>query len=294
MNKEKTQGILLLALGHPNYGSMAANLAMSIKCNGKTNIALAYGGNALSHLDKSRLDLFDQLIEVPKKYYTNKEGFEEFIKAKVYLYELSPFDETIFLDADMISTNGKSFNDLFKELESVDFTMQNRGSKDINETFPNLYSFWMNVDDMKKAYQFTDGKYYQLASEFIYFKKAERVESLFDDAIEAYENPKLKFIKFAGGIADEAVFSIAMIQNNLYPHADNFCPIYWHQAEKKNLQSSLLNSLYYGYSLGGSHSSEKEKKVYDNYVQFFCNKSGLQNQYKAKSKASFNPDRQLI
>jgi hypothetical protein len=65
------QGILLLALGQPHYGNYAANLAMSIKFNlPEMPIALLHDDTAIRHISgDKRIEVFDQLIQVPKEFY---------------------------------------------------------------------------------------------------------------------------------------------------------------------------------------------------------------------------------
>ena len=61
------RGILLLALGHPQYGRMAANLASAIFHNDRDMpIHLVYSGNALSHLTPYHLALLAALPNAPK------------------------------------------------------------------------------------------------------------------------------------------------------------------------------------------------------------------------------------
>ena len=128
MKKEK--GILLIALGHPIYGKMAAALAASIKATSQEiPIVLYCSEQSTSRLMEGEKKLFDQMLIMPEEYYITN-GVERFLKAKTFVYDLSPFDETIFLDVDMIWSPKKKPEDLFEELNNLDFTMCNEGYVD--------------------------------------------------------------------------------------------------------------------------------------------------------------------
>ena len=128
MKKEK--GILLIALGHPIYGKMAAALAASIKvAQTETPVVLYCNDKSVSRLMDGEKKLFDKMITMPEDYYIVN-GVEKYLKAKTHIYDLSPFDETIFLDVDMIWNPKKKPEDLFEELKNLNFTMCNEGYVD--------------------------------------------------------------------------------------------------------------------------------------------------------------------
>lgn len=113
-----SRGILLVALGAPEYGYMAANLAASIRhSDSEVNIHLVYAGKAISHFTAAHKALFSSMAECPAEYYTRgtrdegrgindpatdkQQQTTEYIKAKTHIYELTPYEETLFLDVDM-------------------------------------------------------------------------------------------------------------------------------------------------------------------------------------------------
>lgn len=295
-NKSETKGVLILALGHPYYGRLAAQLAMSIKSNTpEINISVVKTANSLNHCNADYLKYFDNIIDCPKEYYINNKGFEDFIKAKIYLYDLTPYDKTIYLDADIIWLQNKNINQLFDELNEAEFTIQNRGAFELgNGSLDNKLSWWCNVNDILPAYNIKKGTYYSLSSEFIYIKKADNLYKYFEKCKWVYNNIKIKHTKFAGGIPDELIFSIAMILTDYYPHKTYFVPIYWEQAEKRRLIGAELNNSFYGYSLGGKIVGDREKKIYNDIVQKYCNQNGLKHYFQAKDKVQWLPERQVI
>ena len=90
-----TQGYITLATGDRAYYEMAENLAASIRVMDPGRpIALAHDHDAVISPAASRL--FDHLIPLPKdtNYVT--------VTHKFKLFELSPFDRTMFVDADCL------------------------------------------------------------------------------------------------------------------------------------------------------------------------------------------------
>lgn len=293
-----TKGILLLACGHPNYGRMALNLAVSLKVTDpEIKIALAFSGSSLNHIGHYNLTPFiDEFIPVPYEAFT-REGKIEWIKAKTYMYDLSPFDETIFLDVDMIWHPIMQVSSLFDTFGKSDLTFQNRGFLDLKGAdLPKDYSMWADVNEIKKYYGFKSGKYYQLHSEFVFFRKCDKVAKFFEDAKFIYDHLLVKSFVFGGGIPDELPFGIAMIQNKLYPHTTPFTPVYWEVTEKRSMhrEPGKLYREFYAYSTGGSFHSKTMKIFYDNLAKFFFGKAGLQNPYILQNKRDYVPERQNL
>jgi len=266
--KEPTKGVIILALGHAYWGRWAYNLAMSLKYSSpETNITLLYADRGRDQV--SDTTLFDKILKVDPKYYLT-DGRTEYMKVKTALYKLSPYDETIYLDADTIWLNKKSISLLFDELKGIDFTMANRSWLNLEDEFINdKFGVWASPKYIKDYFKFKEGKFYNLSSEMIYFKKEKEVGKLFADAFKLFDEPLELNRLFNGGMPDELPFTISMIKNNLYPHIDNYTPIYWEAANSPplRLEASGLNP-YYGYSMGGHMSHPIMKKIYDNLVQY--------------------------
>jgi hypothetical protein len=287
--KEPTKGILIVALGHAYYGRMALNLALSLKFTSKLPIALAYNSSAITHIS-GHLDKFDKLIEVPEKYYTRKRN-TEYVKAKTHIYSLSPFDETIFLDADTLWLPKKSIDLLFTELENENLVIQSRGSVQLDQENLNKKSFWCDLKEYREVYG--GDKFYSLSSEFIYFKKNKENAKFFADAIKIYDNLKISHTMFAGGIPDELVFNISLLQNKITLTKDFYTPIYWEQAERKNMIPAQMHQQYFAYSVGGKMLSGTEKKFYDNLAKFYGTQFKVHH-FEIKNKMSYLPERTHI
>lgn len=284
-----SRGVLLLCLGNPYYGRYASQLCRSIKSvDPDIKVAVAYSENVFSHETQ---DPFDEKILVPKEYYYNG-GFPDYIKAKVYLYNLSPFNETIFLDADTIWLPNKKITTLFEDFKDVSFTISNRGREKLSEA-KDGFIHWASPIHIREQYGEV-GWLYNLASEFIYFRKSEEVENLFKEAQEIYDNPKIKFKKFATGLPDELAFLLAMIKTETYPHQAPFLPIYWEQFEKKSPKPQDLYQNYYAYSLGGNVNTPQQEQIYNNLANHYNAKFGVNGYFPAKNKLSWLPERKTL
>ena len=284
MQVNKKRGILIIAAGHPYYGKMAAALAATIKCKSTVSIHLAYAGSALKYLSGAELALFGSMAPIPGQFYTFN-GQQRFIKAKMYLYELSPFLETIFLDADMAMV--KDPLPLFDELKEYDITFSNHGSD-------GTQSIWADIEKVKETYQVQQEKFYSLHSEFIFFKKTKVARKFFTTAQHLYEKLKVPATTFAGAIPDELPPILACMLTKLYPHKDYYRPVFWQNSEKRMLHIYEIAREYYGYSMGSHTSPRHSISLYNTSVSAAYRKLGLQHAYTWKQKKSFLPERKNI
>lgn len=286
---EKTRGIVLIAAGSHVYGQLAFNCAMSIKqTDMDMKISLIWSGNGKLHLEKY-LAMFDQVIEIPKECIT-RNGLESLLRSKVCLYDLSPYDETIFIDADVILFPFKPISQIFELLKDVDITIGNRGKTDLN-TDPRL--IWAKPQDMLE--KFGDVTIYNLSSEFIYFKKCDKVKDFFDKAKAAFDNPGIEYTRFAGGPSDELAFQIAMIQTGIIPHQSPYLPFYWSPYQKTNKTlTELYKEDWYGYSIGGASLTPQQKNNYDTLAKVYAKAFGVKYPFLCKSKRELFTNRRDI
>lgn len=299
--KKLKRGIILACLDNPYYGNYAFQLALSIRHTSPTMpISLLCNDAGKGHLTEDKLAFFDKIIKVNHVAVTSK-GQSATLKFKMYLYDVSPYDETIYLDADTLFLPKKSIDQMFDVIpKDCNFTMQNRGCLDLKTATPeqlnSRFTIWANSQHVKDAYKFKEGLLYNLSSELIYFKKTKEVKALFDQAKKEYDNIKVKHENFNGGVPDELPFSIAMIKKGVYPHQDNWRPFYWEAFDKARLlhKPRDLYALYFGVSFGGNMQENFIKKFYHNLAQFYCNKFGVPSVFALKDKRTFLPNRHTI
>lgn len=282
--KKPNRGIVLIALGSPQYGRMAANLAASIRfADNGIAIHLVYSGSSITHLSPDHKKLFTSMAECPREYYL-KGGKEVYLKAKTCIYELSPFEETIMMDVDLIFCDSrKKASSLFEQLKNIEWTMQNRGYADLSkDILPSHFCQWCDINDVKKVYE-TTGRFYHLASEFIYFKRSDDNEKYFKLVRDIFDNPLIPGKLFNGDLPDEFAFDIASAILGKYPHQDNWVPIYWFAVDNKKLETNDIIKQYYGISIGGADvpnkflkgSSPSPAGLYDRISEFYSVRLGL-------------------
>ena len=285
------KGILLIALGNPLYGNLAYNLAMSIKARAQINgdpatfIALVHDNNSISHLNEAQRFHFDQKIICPPEYYQHN-GETHYLKSKLYIDKLTPFEQTIFLDADMVWSPYKNMVDLWKEFgNEMAFSIACREKKDNAGV-----SEWVKLEDINTIYGFTE--WMDLSSEVMYIDKTKQsCVQMFEDAREFYSHDYLNVRQFAGGKPDEPFFTLAMLKNSMLPHKQPFKPSYWEYAHGKTgsfIKDVDLWNTYYLLSIGGKAPSAKIESIYNNIMKYYAHHKGViyhkHTQYNNKGK----------
>lgn len=288
-----SRGIMIIACGHPFYGRMAFNLAASIKAAQRDMpVALLWAGDALNHLTGYNLsDVFDVVTEIPEHCYRH-EGRDKWIRTKVFMYDLSPFEETVFLDADTIWMPKRRPDDLFNELKDVEITFANYTRHDLTDLKPDA-KLWANLSEVKAAYGFTQGWYYAIQSEMVYFKRSERNADYFDKVKEVYDNPKVKTTVFAGFVPDEFAFSVAAVICGIEPHMTPYYPTFWGPVHKKVERETLFDR-HYVLSVGGSFQTDYVKSIYNALANVAFKKLGLRDYWKYYNKRSWLPERKQM
>lgn len=288
-----SRGVLLLAVGHPYYGNYAIQLARSINAiDPNIPVAVVQGEGALGHIHPNNYRHFSEIIEIPTEYiYTN--SIKDFLKAKTYLYNLSPFDKTIFIDADVIWCPQKPITQLFDLLDGKKFTMSNRGCNDIEKAHDG-FIHWAKPKDIMEKYDIKSGYLYNLASEFMYFEKCKEVKKLFKIAQEVFEKPKIEYKRFSFSMPDELAFEIATLKTGLYPHVAPFIPFYWEHFEKKRMVVRDIYDNFYGYSCGGNITEKMCADIYNSLANNANKKYGIKGYFPMKDKKSFLSERSHI
>lgn len=283
--------ILLIAGGHGEYGKLASNLIYSIRANSEVPIHVLTHGEAALYLP----DVSNMTTSIIPKEAMNVRGRENFFFTKTWIYDLTPFESTLFLDVDMVLF--KSIDPLLSELASIDWTIQNRAKLDLSENVDpkkekNHY-LWASYNEIKSKYK---GFLYSLHSECIWFKKSQENKEYFDLVKELYTNPPVTPRTFAGDVADELAFALACNILDKKPHLEPFVPVYWWMLDgkKDGYELQNLGSKYYGFSVGGNRFAKR--KIEDNYntlARTHCKKFGKQ-EYRLIPKYKVLKERQVM
>lgn len=153
-----TQGYLVLAQG--GYAHLAEKLAESIN-------ATQSNGLRLSIITDEPVDhsLFDRVIPLPQEDLA--EGQEWKIHNRVFFYDLTPYDETVILDADMLFLSDVSH--WWKLFESYDLLLTNKVM-----TYRNTL-----IKDSPYRKTFRANQLPDVYSAFTYFKKSQLAQEFF-------------------------------------------------------------------------------------------------------------------
>jgi hypothetical protein len=285
-----TTGILLIGIGHKNYGCMAANLAMSLRANGcDLPITLITQADTITRLDEDYKALFTEIKEIPPHCYTLNDNETCYIKAKAHMDELTPYDYTLFIDADVIMINNHKINEVIESLKGIDFAVKNSGFKNYDSDEITADSKqWANLLEVKDAFGFTTEKIWNVHSEFIWWKKG---HPLFAKWVENFENIRVKNIEFAGCIPDELPLWIAMCQLGVDCHQEMYHPTFWPMDSTKTMRLKDLTDDYCGVSIGGNRISEVQLTIYNNLVQIHALRMNMRYKFLQQPKRRWAPER---
>jgi len=286
-------GILLIAVGHGNYAKMACTLACSIRANGiELPIALVHDANTYRYITDEYRPFFNEFISIPDECITLGEK-TCYIKAKAHMYDLTPFDTTLFLDVDIVATNNGKLAEVIKELEGVNFAVKNSGMTTFASA-PAGHKQWAVLDEVREAYELdADAEVWNVHSEFIFWKQDHENRILFDAWRDNFTNIKVKPVEFGGCIPDELPLWIAMSQHKRKPHMTPYLPTYWPFDSKERLRLRDLTE-YAGVSIGGAVINEVQKNNYDLLAQIHGKRMNVRHVYKCENKKRWEATRHTI
>jgi hypothetical protein len=253
------RGTVIVATGHPYYGRMAYNLACTIKaCDEDAHITVAHSSSSLRHLGSHQIDIFNGFAHVRDEL----DGFSP----KLHLDELSPYEETLYLDADMLW---------------LPFDRSPR------------YYYWADVRELREKFALT-GRMYQWRSEVIWFRR-DAGAAIFERARRVMDRTaELKTVKrFGTAIPDELALNVALAQGGVRPHRDRWTPAYWPPFHGWGRTVPAMRD-WYLMSFGGHVAPSEFRRSYDNICKVAHRKLGRQHLFGLHSKTSYLPDRQKI
>lgn len=221
-------GVLLVACGDPLYGRLAFNCAVSLKCAEPTlEIALAHTPSALASLSDEQRGVFDHLVDASASCDAET---EDFIRPKAFLNELTPFDDTLFLDVDTLWSPKKRVSDLIAELSPFDYTAMNYARYEVGSGArpPAPYTWWAPPEDVERHYDLRDGYLYQQSTTLVWFRKRPEIERFYATLQELYMSPRqLLSVVFREMRPDELYYNVAGNRCRLYPHILAYQPVYF-------------------------------------------------------------------
>lgn len=289
-------GFLIIATGHANYMRMAFNLAFSIKvADMSQRIAIACSKGLQSILTDAQREYVDQFIEVPESMYTIN-GNIEHPYVKTWMYELSPFEKTVYLDADSVWFHTQKPADLFKLMDGEKVSFQCDKEWDITGEWGCI---WNNkhggLKAIREIYNIpSDRKIYEIQSSFMYFEKSDEAKQFYDFAREAYEKRPFEFFTWANGIPDELVFNISTAVNNIRIKTFPNKPLYFFEYLPTRHRTKILGD-YFALSMAGNHLPNDVIEFYNDMVKYsHARHQRIKFPYLWKNKKQFLPERAKV
>jgi len=152
---------------------------------------------------------------------------------------------------------------LAKEYYLLDGELYNHELKeDFNKIISLVRKTKPTKEDIEEAYGGVD-QWYDLSSEWIYFKKNDLSYTIFVNAEMYYEENKLKVRAFAGDRPDEPYFNLALISVGHKPHQAPYQPTYWQPAMKGFPGVMGIKKGWMAFSVGGKTIPQQQQVVYD-------------------------------
>lgn len=281
-----TKGVFLTAYGKRGYVWSAYNFAFSIKYfNPHVKITLYHDQSLYDHISDDKLWVFDTLIQIPDSIkYSN--GKIDPGKIKVSVYDLLPYDYTLYLDVDALALKDIApiFDDLIRAggyyYTTIIGTHTIQQGNDIG-----LKMIWADADVIWKHYNLPQDAIMPCTnSSFQFIKKCKESKELFDQIKEnVVTNPlplnKLK-TQWGGGFPDELGLNVALAQKKIIgKYEGDYLFLGYHLSEKSFDQ--ITNDSYILSVFGGRNFTRlKYTDWYERLLHKYHREQKLDHIYK--------------
>lgn len=194
-----TQGFCTIATGDYKYSKLAYNLLMSYRRFTEKKYRFAVITDKTNEL----LENFDDVVVI-------NESSESFLD-KLLLFQLCPYDETIFIDADSLAYGDLDrIFDYFKDADDISC---------LGEIFPlNSKNAWFRIEDVE---DYRDRIEYTvwLHGGIYFIRKNEKMYDFFNTCQDIAKNYKKFFFRFKylTEPADEPIVALAMAIHKYHP-----------------------------------------------------------------------------
>lgn len=261
-------GIVIIAIGHELYAKYAYNNALSCYASNE-NIPITIITEE-SCIDKIGAERMTDLKSIGINFvYVNTDdciigGVKNYQLFKLKLYDLSPYERTLYLDADTIINNIKDVSELFGKCINKDFqtlcnAVWHSGDKKLHGR---KYTHWGDINKIYAYHKLDFPFLYQTQSSLIYFTKSKLSKNIFETSHAVYLDKKIPCSAWAGGFPDEYCFNVAVNKANhqmLFP----FTPIHGVNTNGELPAYITLRDRFYGMQTAGIKFSNMQHKIYD-------------------------------
>lgn len=281
-------GIVIIALGYDLYGTCAYNLALSLKAyDSSIRVCLLYEPNAIKKLTQPELDYFDSMIQVDAADY--KGGYQ---RTKLCVYKYSPFDFTVYLDADTIWLPAKTPSHFIGECVHSQFKIGMYGGYEVrnNRETHSGYTFWGEPYSIVKHFGIKDYMPQTISGYFSFWKSEENAK-LFEIALQVYDDETAPCKKWAGGKADEYCFNVAM--GLLGMKQDKYNAIYFDKVDGK-LPPDEIYKNFWGIAMGTHKVTDNLVVLYNQLVNKYSQIKGMDSRHYHIDKRDVIPERNIF
>lgn len=245
-------GICLLCFGDKSFGKLTYNLIASIKQNSDIEVTVFTDFKSLKNIDTT---IIDNIKEIPDaSLYINNISHPN--RFKMLLHDLSPYENTMYLDVDSLCIKDQNIEDLFDLLnDRIDLVGQNEKIIPLNVTSKVFHGF--DVSLFEPPFNFNKKLLYQLHGQFLLFKKNAKTKKFFEVATKIYDdinNGTLKNIhewRWFGRPIEELTMTIATGLTDLNI-LNNFAPV---SVQNQNLDYINIKNNKWFISICGSSTS---------------------------------------
>lgn len=251
-------GVCIIATQKRSYGEMAFNLAVSLKAVYDVPISVISDGQIEKIL---RYDQWiDSVIPAP-----DLNPFE----IKVNMWDLSPYEKTLYIDADSLYT-GTDLKGFLETINRHGFLIGEYKRWEKGEV-PKKYT-WAKFPEIWKHYRMKpDMLFAECNSSMFFFDRSKANEKLFRAVKDAYASP-VKVNKTAGGhFPDEVAWGVGCGKSRRFSSIPGWMPCYF------NWHSNKRPEHYDFISMAGKHQPKQLITAYNrtmcrNAVEFGLHK----------------------
>lgn len=279
------QGVIILALKKDAYYCGAFNIALSIKYyNPSINITLLSDGGHTRTFNAFNYGVFDNIKEIDKEHTVDSKGLFCPAKAKININKYSPYDNTLYLDADSLVL--QDLQPLFDSLKVLggDFYSHYFATGSKNDDIE--YNPWAKNVDMWNFFKLKeDAKIHTINTSWIYFTK--KADKIFKKVNENYnknfgiENLKTRW---GGTMPDELYFVGTLAQMGINPDSNIKAMFFGNEVDSRSV-SQIEQDFYaltlFGGGVGRTTVRDKYITFYDRLLHKMCSKYAEPHRYKA-------------
>ncbi len=250
-------GICLLCFGDKSFGQLTYNLVASIKQYSDIHVTVFTDHVSIDSVDKT---IFDNILDIPSETFY-LDNISQPNRFKLCLYDVSPYENTMYIDVDSLYVSNQPINNLFDKLnETVDIIGQNERSIDMTNT-TNIFHD-VDITSFDPKFTFKKKLVHQLHGQFLLYKRNKETKDFFEISKFIYDEMfygriKANFEwKWFGRPIEELTMTLATALCNIKIF-NNFAPV---SVQCDNLDYNEIVENKWFISICGSSTKELASK----------------------------------